>query len=96
MEKIVSAAPQAQALMFTATMGNTVLRLAEKILRDPQRIELAVRTSTSHELIEQRLHVADSLGHKKELLRHLVSDKSLTRAIASRPPNAMPMNWPAS
>jgi len=81
MEKIVSAAPkERQTLMFTATMGKTVLRLAEKMLNNPQRIELAVRTS-SHELIEQRLHVADSLSHKKELLRHLINDSSLTRAI---------------
>jgi superfamily II DNA/RNA helicase len=81
MEKIVSAAPkERQTLMFTATMGKTILKLAEKMLRDPQRIELAVRTS-SHDLIEQRLHVADSLKHKKELLRHLISDSNLTKAI---------------
>ena len=81
MEKIVSAAPkERQTLMFTATMGKTILKLAEKMLRDPQRIELAVRTS-SHELIEQRLHVADNLKHKKELLRHLISDNNLTKAI---------------
>ncbi len=81
MEKIVSAAPsERQTLMFTATMDKTVLKLAEKMLRNPQRIELAAPTS-SHELIEQRLHVTDSLSHKKELLRHFVSDSSLTRAI---------------
>jgi superfamily II DNA/RNA helicase len=81
MEKIVSRAPSArQTLMFTATMEKSVLVLAEKMLRDPLRIELAVRTS-SHALIEQRLHVADNLSHKKDLLRHLVSDTSLTRAI---------------
>lgn len=81
MEKIVSAAPtERQTLMFTATMGKTILKLAESMLRDPQRIELAVRT-TSHELIEQRLHVADNLKHKKELLRHLISDSGLTKAI---------------
>ena len=81
MEKIVSRAPSdRQTLMFTATMDNTVVKLAEKMLRNPQRIELAVRTS-SHALIEQRLHVADSLHHKKELLRHLISDGNLTRAI---------------
>jgi superfamily II DNA/RNA helicase len=61
-------------------MEKSVLGLAEKMLNNPQRIELAVRTS-SHALIEQRLHVADNLNHKKELLRHLVSDASLTRAI---------------
>jgi len=81
MEKIVSRAPaERQTLMFTATMEHSVLKLAEKMLRNPQRIELAVRTS-SHALIEQRLHVADNLHHKKELLRHLISDHKLTRAI---------------
>jgi len=81
MEKIVSRAPHnRQTLMFTATMENSVLKMAEKMLREPKRIELAVRTS-SHNLIEQRLHVADSLHHKKELLHHLVSDGKLTRAI---------------
>ncbi len=81
MEKIVAAAPKArQTLMFTATMANSVLRLAEKMLDQPERVELAVRTE-SHALIEQRLHVADNLGHKKQLLTHLVSDNSLTRAI---------------
>jgi superfamily II DNA/RNA helicase len=81
MEKIVNAAPsERQTLMFTATMDNTVARLAEKMLRNPQRVELAVRTS-SHELIEQRLHVADNLNHKKELLRHLINDEGLKRAI---------------
>jgi superfamily II DNA/RNA helicase len=81
MEKIVSRAPSGrQTLMFTATMEKNILGLAEKMLNNPQRIELAVRTS-SHALIEQRLHVADNLSHKKELLRHLVSDASLTRAI---------------
>ncbi|MEI6305236.1 MAG: DEAD/DEAH box helicase, partial [Deltaproteobacteria bacterium] len=81
MEKIVSRAPEGrQTLMFTATMENSVLKLAEKMLRNPLKIELAVRTS-SIPLIEQRLHVADSLHHKKELLHHLISDHKLTRAI---------------
>ncbi|MBT1072700.1 DEAD/DEAH box helicase [Pelotalea chapellei] len=81
MEKIVSRAPSnRQTLMFTATMEKSVLKLAETMLRDPQRVELAVRTQ-SHDLIEQRLHVADNLHHKKELLRHLISDQQLTRAI---------------
>ncbi len=81
MEKIVSRTPEnRQTLMFTATMEKAVATLANKMLRDPQRIELAVRTS-SHSLIEQRLHVANNLTHKKELLSHLVSDEGLTRAI---------------
>jgi superfamily II DNA/RNA helicase len=81
MEKIVARAPaDRQTMMFTATMDATVSKLAGRMLRNPQRVELAVRT-TSNALIEQRLHVADSLNHKKELLNHLVSDQALTRAI---------------
>jgi len=81
MEKIVSKTPSnRQTLMFTATMESSVLKLAERMLRDPHRIELAVRTS-SHALIEQRLHVADNTGHKKEMLRHILSDSTLKRAI---------------
>jgi len=81
MEKIVSRAPaERQTLMFTATMDKSVVRLAEKMLRNPLRVELAVATD-NHALIEQRLHVADNLHHKKELLRHLISDRALTRAI---------------
>ena len=80
-DKIVARAPvDRQTMMFTATMDATVCKLAGRMLRNPQRVELAVRT-TSHALIEQRLHVANSLHHKKELLNHLISDQALTRAI---------------
>ncbi|HPX61360.1 MAG TPA: DEAD/DEAH box helicase [Deltaproteobacteria bacterium] len=81
MEQIVAAAPEnRQTMMFTATMDKSIIKLAEQMLKDPQRIELAVRTD-AHTLIEQRLHVADNLQHKKEMLRHLISDETLTRAI---------------
>lgn len=79
--KIVSRTPSdRQTLMFTATMEGDVARLAENMMREPKRVQLAVSTS-SHALIEQRLHVADNLNHKKELLDHLVRDVELTRAI---------------
>ncbi len=79
--KIVSRAPSdRQTVMFTATMGGEISRLAENMLREPKRVELAVRTD-SHALIEQRLHVTDNLNHKKELLNHLISTAELTRAI---------------
>ncbi|MSN26170.1 MAG: DEAD/DEAH box helicase [Geobacter sp.] len=79
--KIVSSAPKdRQTVMFTATLDGAIARLAENMLREPKRVELAVRTD-SHALIEQRLHVTDNLNHKKELLDHLVRDVELTRAI---------------
>jgi superfamily II DNA/RNA helicase len=79
--KIVSRTPsERQTVMFTATMGGEIAKLAENMLREPKRIQLAVSTS-SHALIEQRLHVADNLNHKKELLNHLAGSAELTRAI---------------
>ena len=79
--KIVSRTPaNRQTLMFTATMEGDIARLAENMMREPKRVQLAVSTS-SHALIEQRLHVTDNLNHKKELLNHLVRDAELTRAI---------------
>jgi superfamily II DNA/RNA helicase len=79
--KIIDRTPSdRQTLMFTATMEGDIARLAEKMMHEPKRVQLAVSTS-SIPLIEQRLHVTDNLNHKKELLNHLVSDSELTRAI---------------
>ncbi len=80
-DAIVAAAPkERQTLLFTATMDNTLARLAQRMLKSPQRIELS-GDQPAQELIEQRLHVADNLSHKKELLRNLIADGNLTRAI---------------
>jgi superfamily II DNA/RNA helicase len=80
-DAIVAAAPkERQTLLFTATMDNTLARLAQRMLKTPQRIELS-GDQPAQELIEQRLHVADNLSHKKELLRNLIADGNLTRAI---------------
>lgn len=80
-DAIVAAAPtNRQTLLFTATMDTTIARLAQRMLKNPQRIELT-GAQPAQELIEQRLHVTDNLRHKKELLRKLISDGDLTRAI---------------
>jgi superfamily II DNA/RNA helicase len=80
-DAIVAATPkERQTLLFTATMDATLARLAQRMLKNPQRIELS-GDQPAQELIEQRLHVADNLRHKKELLRNLIADGSLTRAI---------------
>ena len=80
-DAIVAAAPgERQTLLFTATMDATLARLAQRMLTNPQRVELS-NNQPARELIEQRLHVADNLMHKKELLRKLIADGSLTKAI---------------
>lgn len=80
-DKIAAAAPaNRQTLLFTATMDDVMAKLAQRLLKDPVRIEIAGQ-KTSHDQIEQRLHVVDNLQHKNRMLQHLISDGSLTKAI---------------
>ena len=68
-----------QTLLFTATWDGKMANLARSLLNDPQRI--AMDEKPTQENIEQRLHVADDVGHKNRLLQHLLDDDSLTQAI---------------
>ncbi len=80
-DKIAAATPAGrQTLLFTATMDNTMAKLATRLLNNPERIEIA-QDKVTHDLIEQRLHVADDLAHKNRLLQHLVADCDVTKAI---------------
>jgi superfamily II DNA/RNA helicase len=80
-DKIAAASPaNRQTLMFTATMDNTMARLAQRLLKNPERITVAGQKTTLDN-IEQRLHVTDDLRHKNRLLQHFVSDISVTKAI---------------
>ncbi len=80
-DKIAAAAPSdRQTLMFTATMDNTMAKLAQRLLTNPERITVAGKKTTLDN-IEQRLHVADDLKHKNRLLQHFVSDINMTKAI---------------
>jgi len=80
-DTIAAAAPEnRQTLMFTATLDATMARLAQRLLNNPERITIAPGKATL-DTIEQRLHVADDLEHKNRLLRHFISDASLTKAI---------------
>ncbi len=80
-ERISNAVPSnCQTLLFAATLGNTTTKLALKLLKDPERVEIQPGRIT-HDKIEQRLHVADNLQHKNRLLKHLCEDSTVTRAI---------------
>ncbi len=80
-DTIAAATPATrQTLMFTATMDNTMTKLAQRLLKDPVRVEIAGKKTTL-EAIEQRLHAADDMQHKNRLLNHLITDSSMTRAI---------------
>jgi superfamily II DNA/RNA helicase len=80
-ERIVdSAPPKRQTLLFAATLDNTVVKLAQRILKNPERVETE-STRVTHSCIEQRVHVVDNLRHKHRMLEHLIADTHLTRAI---------------
>jgi superfamily II DNA/RNA helicase len=69
-----------QTLMFSATFAGHVGRLAQNLLRDPQRIDVASHTDT-HVNIEQRLHWADNHHHKNALLDHILTEREMEQAL---------------
>ena len=69
-----------QTLMYSATFAGHVGRLAQNLLRDPQRIDVASHTDT-HENIEQRLHWADNGTHKNALLDHILTQREMEQAL---------------
>lgn len=80
-EIIAAATPKSrQTMMFSATFEGDVARLAGNLLNDPQRISIASHRQPMTN-IEQRLHWADSLRHKNELLDHLLRAQDISQAV---------------
>jgi len=80
-ETIISRLPQErQTLLFSATLDGTVARLAERMMREPQRIEVAGHRE-KHANITQSLLYADDTAHKMQLLDHVLRDVKLDQAI---------------
>ncbi len=59
-----------QTLLFSATFSNEIKQLANRLLNNPELIEVARRNTTA-ERIEQRIHPVDKL-RKRELLSYLI------------------------
>ncbi|MBI2383140.1 MAG: DEAD/DEAH box helicase [Gammaproteobacteria bacterium] len=62
--------PQRQNLLFSATYSNDIRRLADGLLRDPARVDVAPRNAPA-ERVSQRIHPVDKPG-KQPLLSHLI------------------------
>ena len=78
--RIVAALPaQRQSSLFSATMPVEVGKLAEGLLRNPVRVDVA-RSATVELPIEQRVHFVESAG-KRALLDRLLADPALSRVI---------------
>ncbi len=78
--RIVAALPtERQSALFSATMPSEVATLAETLLRDPLRVDVA-RTAPAALPIEQHVHFVEASG-KRALLGRLLADPDLSRVI---------------
>lgn len=68
-----------QNLFFSATMPKEIQKLADSLLVNPAKVEVAPVSSTA-EMIEQSVMFVDK-SKKKDLLRHLLDDKSFDKVI---------------
>jgi len=80
-EAIVSRTPATrQTLLFSATLDGVVGRLAQRVTRAAQRIDIAA--SAVHDAkIDQRALFADDLPHKTRLLDALLRDTDIRQAL---------------
>ncbi len=69
-----------QTLMFSATFAPRIMELAEELVNNPTRIELA-HAGDVHSNITQTMHWADSVSHKHKILRHWLADPTLDQAV---------------
>ncbi|MFL5280709.1 MAG: DEAD/DEAH box helicase [Rhodopila sp.] len=78
--RIVSALPpRRQSCLFSATMPNEVASLANSLLRDPVRVEIARKEETAPK-IEQFVHHLAQSG-KQSLLLSMLNDDALSKVI---------------
>ena len=79
-KRIVAQIPKRrQSLLFSATMPEAVLSLANEILRSPVRIDVSPKQVTV-EKIQQYVAIVDTTA-KLDALHHLLMQKEVTRAI---------------
>ncbi len=79
-KRIIKLLPeQRQNLLFSATMPDDIQDLVSKLLRDPARVTVAPRSSTSAQ-IEQRLYLVER-PFKRHLLLETLQQQDVTRAL---------------
>ena len=80
-ETIVAATPATrQTMLFSATLDGKIGSLTNRLLRNPERIEIEHRAE-SRDNIAQAIHYVDDRDHKDRLLDHLLRDTALDQAI---------------
>ena len=71
--------PQRQNLMFSATYSEEIRKLANRLLREPATIEVAMRNATAERVDQQVYRVAKE--HKRHLLAHLIGSGNWHQAL---------------
>ncbi|WP_325344884.1 DEAD/DEAH box helicase [Xylophilus sp.] len=69
-----------QTMMFSATFAPRIQQLAARVMREPQRLEIA-SPQQKHANIEQKLFWADNAQHKRKMLDHWLRDTGINQAI---------------
>lgn len=78
--KVIELLPeQRQNLLFSATMPPEIVRLTERILHNPVRVEVTPQ-STTVEKIKQSVYLVDK-ENKRKLLIHLLKNPAVDRAL---------------
>jgi len=81
-DAIVARAPaQRQTLLFSATMDGVVGRLAQRLTRSAQRINIVTSAAERKLQIEQSAIFADDISHKNKLLDALLRGAAVTQAL---------------
>ena len=71
---------QQQMLMFSATLDQSVSKIANEFLKNPLTISIKPSKNT-HNNIKQYLYYVDNQLHKQNLLKHFLADTNLNQAI---------------
>ncbi|MEJ7686202.1 MAG: DEAD/DEAH box helicase [Variovorax sp.] len=69
-----------QTMMFSATFAPRIQQLAQRVMREPQRVTID-SPQEKHANIKQMLFWADNTQHKRKLLDHWLRDTSINQAI---------------
>jgi len=78
--KIVSKVPgKRQTLMLSATMPADIRQLADSILSNPVRVQVAAKNAAA-DTVEQSVYFVDK-RNKPQLLNHIITEIGITRAI---------------
>ncbi len=80
LNRIIALLPKRrQNLLFSATFPMEVQALAEELLHDPVRIEVAVAPATAPDIVQRAIEVDPP--RRTQLLRHLIEQNGWTRVL---------------